>query len=129
MPVCDNGFLAAGAGDGCGAGEGFQPAGVRKAGAVFADLGQHLGTGELSQAGAGDDLGVRVLTIVGDRRLGEFVGCRAGRIELASSAPSWIEGRVQVKQCYIHCRFHGQNSLSMRNCRRLPPSVGLPSHG
>ena len=62
MPVQHHGFLAAGAGDRGGAGEGFQPAGIGEAGAVVADLGQHPGTGQVPQAGeTGDDLGVRVL--------------------------------------------------------------------
>ena len=83
MPVQHNGFLAAGAGDRCGSGERFEPAGVGEAGAVVADLGQHPGTGELPQTGeAGDDLGVRVLLKMGDRRLGELVGSGAGRVEL-----------------------------------------------
>ena len=49
----------------------------------IADLGQHPGASELSQAGeAGDDLGVRVLLKMGDRRLGELLGSGACRVEL-----------------------------------------------
>jgi hypothetical protein len=51
MPSCHHGFLVAGAGDRGRCGEGFQPAGVGEAGAVVADLGQHLGTGQVPQAG------------------------------------------------------------------------------
>ena len=51
MPVQDNGFLAAGAGDWGGSGEGFQPAGVSEAGAVVADLGQDPGTGQHPESG------------------------------------------------------------------------------
>jgi hypothetical protein len=84
MPMQDNGFLAAGAGDRGGPGEGFQPAGVGEAGSVVADLGEHPGTGQIPQAGkAGDDGGVRVLLKMGDRRLGEFVDGGAGSVELA----------------------------------------------
>ena len=84
MPMQHNGFLAAGAGDRRGSGEGFQPAGVGEAGAVVADLGQHPGTGQIPQAGkTGDDRGVRVLLKMGDRRLGQLLGGRAGGLELA----------------------------------------------
>ncbi len=43
MAVQDNGFLAAGPGDRCRPGEGFQAAGIGETGAVIADLGQHPG--------------------------------------------------------------------------------------
>ena len=79
MPVQHNGFLATGAGDRGRAGEGFEPAGIGEAGAVITDLGQHPGTGQVPQPGeAGDDLGVRVLLKMGDRRLGQLVGSGAG---------------------------------------------------
>ena len=51
VSVQHHGFLAAGAGDRGGSGEGFEPAGVSEAGAVVADLGEHPGAGQLSQAG------------------------------------------------------------------------------
>ena len=51
MPMQHNGFLAAGAGDRRGSGEGFQPAGIGEAGAVVADLGQHPGTGQVPRPG------------------------------------------------------------------------------
>ncbi len=91
MPMQYNSFFAAGAGDGSGAGEGFQPASVGEAVAVVADLGEHPGTGQVPQAGeAGDDLGVRAVLNMGDRRLGEIVGGGAGGVNWRSSADSWI---------------------------------------
>ena len=91
MPMRHNGFLGAGAGDRGGPSEGFQPAGVGEAGAVVADLGEHPGTGQIPQARkAGDDLGVRVLLKIGDRRLGQLVDGRTGGVELAQHAVSWI---------------------------------------
>jgi hypothetical protein len=88
MAVQHNGFLPAGAGDGRRPGESLQPAGLSEAGPVIADLGQHPGTGQHPQAGeAGDDLGVRVLLKMGDRRLGESVGGGAGGVELAQQPP------------------------------------------
>jgi hypothetical protein len=84
MAMQHNGFLATGTGDRSRSSEGFQPAGVSEAGAVIADLGKHPGAGQHSQAGeAGDDLGVRVLLKMGDRRLGQLVGGRAPGVELA----------------------------------------------
>ena len=84
MPMQHNGFLAAGAGDRGGSGEGFQPAGIGEAGAVVADLGQYPGAGQIPQAGkAGDDHGVRVLLKMGDRRLGQRIDGAAGGVELA----------------------------------------------
>src|SRR5882757_11174545 len=57
MTVQDNGFLAAGPGDGCRSGERFEAAGVGEPGAVITDLGEHPGAGEHAQTGeAGDDL-------------------------------------------------------------------------
>jgi hypothetical protein len=50
MAVQHNGFLPAGEGDRGGSGERFESSGVSEAAAVVADLGQHPGTGELSQA-------------------------------------------------------------------------------
>ena len=95
MPVHDNGFLAAGAGDGCGSGVGFEPAGVGEAGAVIADLGEHPGTGEHPQPGeAGDDLGVRVPLKMGDRRLGQLIGGGAGGVELAQQRAQLDAHRV-----------------------------------
>lgn len=83
VPVQDNGFLAAGAGDGRRSGESLQSAGISEAGAVVTDLGEHPGAGQHPQAGeAGDDLGVRVLLKMGDRRLGECIGGSAGGLEL-----------------------------------------------
>ena len=73
-----------GAGDRCGPGEGFQPAGIGETGPVIADLGQHPGASQAPQAGeAGDDRGVRVLLKMGDGRLRELVDGRAGGVELA----------------------------------------------
>ena len=95
MAVQHNGFLAAGAGDRGGSGEGFQPAGIGETGAVIADLGEHPGTGQLPQAGeAGDDLGVRVLLKMGDRRLGQLVGGGAGGVELAQQRAQLDAHRV-----------------------------------
>ena len=51
MPVQDNGFLPAGAGDGRRSGERLQPAGVNEAGAVIPDLGEHPGAGQQPQTG------------------------------------------------------------------------------
>jgi hypothetical protein len=51
VPVQHHGFLAAGAGDRRGAGEGFQPAGVGEKAVVVADLGQHPGTGQVPETG------------------------------------------------------------------------------
>ena len=51
MPMQDNGFLAAGPGDGGGSGEGFEPAGVSEAGAVITDLGEHPGAGQVASPG------------------------------------------------------------------------------
>ena len=50
MPMCDNGFLSAGAGDRGRAGEGFQPASFGEAGAVVADFGEHPGAGQVPQS-------------------------------------------------------------------------------
>jgi hypothetical protein len=84
MAVQHHGFLAAGAGDRGGSGEGFQPAGIGKPAAVIADLGQHPGTGQVPESGkTGDDRGVRVLLKMGDRRLGQLVNGQAGGLELA----------------------------------------------
>ena len=95
MPVQHNGFLAAGAGDRRGPGEGFQPAGIGKPAAVIADLGQHPGTGQVPQTRkAGDDLGVRVLLKIGDRRLGQLLDGRAGGVELAQQRAQLNPHRV-----------------------------------
>src|SRR6201996_7158825 len=79
MAMCHNGFLAAGTGDRGRSGESLQPAGIGETGAVVADLSQNPGTGQVPQAGETDnDLGVRVLLKMGDRRLGQLVGGRTG---------------------------------------------------
>ena len=51
MPVQHNGFLAAGAGDRGGSGEGFEPAGVSEASPVIADLGQHRAPANIPRPG------------------------------------------------------------------------------
>jgi hypothetical protein len=51
MPVQHNGFLATGAGDGGGSGEGFEPAGVSETVVVVADLSQNPGAGKLPRPG------------------------------------------------------------------------------
>jgi len=60
--VHDQPNLAGGAGDRCGAGVGLQRPGIGEPVAVIAELGEHPGTGDRSQAGkAGNDLGVGML--------------------------------------------------------------------
>ena len=84
MPMQHNDFLAAGAGDRSGSSEGFEPAGIGETSAVITDLGQRPGTGQVPQPGkAGDDLGVRVLLKMGDRRLDQLLGRGADGGELA----------------------------------------------
>ena len=125
MPVQHNGFLAAGAGDWCGSGESLESAGIGETGSVIADLGQHPGTSQFPQAGeASDDLGVRVLLKMGDRRLGEFLGCRAGGLELAQQRGELDAHRIfdlrrlmQVgvgEDCRAAARHRGRGSVCGR---------------
>ena len=51
MTLQDNGFLAAGPGDRRRPGERFESAGIGETGTVITDLGEHPGTGELTQPG------------------------------------------------------------------------------
>lgn len=70
IAVQNNGFLTAGPGEWYRSGECCECAGVGEPAAVITDLGEYSGAGEHSRPGkAGDDLGVRVLLKMGDRRL------------------------------------------------------------
>jgi hypothetical protein len=111
MPVQDNGFLAAGAGDGSRSGESLQSAGISEAGAVITDLGEHPGAGQHPQAGeAGDDFGVRVVLKMGDRRLSKRVGGGAGGLELAQ----------QRGQVNAHRLFHDRGLVQVGVGEDLP---------
>lgn len=91
MPVCHDGFLAAGAGDRRRSGEGLQPARVGETGAVVSDLGQHPGTGQASQPRkAGDDRGVRVLSKWAIAASANSSTAAQAASNWRSSAPSWM---------------------------------------
>jgi len=79
----------------------FNPRASAKRGPIVADLGQHPGTGQIPQPGeADDDRGVRVLFKMVDRRLGEFVGSRAGGLELAQQ-----RAQLDTHRVFHHCRL------------------------
>ena len=98
-------------------GEGLEPAGVSEAATIIADLGEHPGTGEHPQPGeAGDDLGVRVLFKMSDRRLGQFVGGAAGGVELAQ------QGREVDAHRVLHRRWW---LVQVGVCEDLPQTCGV----
>ncbi len=127
MAVQHYGFLAAGAGDRCGSGEGFESAGISEAGAVIADLGEYPGAGQHPQAGeAGDDLGVRVLVKMGDRRLGEISSGGAGGLELTQQCGEldaiafsttggwcrWVSVKTSRRRCTSRSRLRWRPALT-----------------
>jgi hypothetical protein len=78
----DDAVLAGGPGNRGRSGVGFDRSRVSEAGSVIADLGEHPGAGESTEAcEAGDDLGVRVLIKSLFRRGGQVLGVAAGGIE------------------------------------------------
>jgi hypothetical protein len=82
-------------------GEGLQAAGVGEGGSVVADLGQDPGAGQIPQAGeAGDDLGVRVLFKMGDRRLSQLICGGTGGLELARQ-----RGQLDAHGVFDHGRL------------------------
>lgn len=91
MPVHDQVLLAAGVCDRRRSSEGIQRTRIGETPSVIADLGEHPGAGQRSQTGeAGDNLGVRVPLKMGDRRLGEVIGCGQSASNWHSSTVSWI---------------------------------------